>query len=276
MSRNCFEDSRKLKLPTHKFLPTHIHMWTRKQYCSYRSAKYKALIRIFTCPMINLSDCPCLFKTIESTKSLELYFLGEHDEQCLAMDKSAYLKVKQIVALLTESGLPPSSPRQSFVRTWRCELLPVLRKQLIPSCFAPSSIMSKRFDRNSHCNDLLDLQSKTHMVIFCCFCLKMTGTDNINNSSLWWLLNAFCALNTGWVFQLNANAIFNFCRRKVDMIGFGVNSLGGHNHPLCWLLIPYRAEGELAYTTSYTAPRDLQRAAMCSAAPGRHQALQTA
>jgi hypothetical protein len=43
------------------------------------------------------------------------------------------------------------------------------------------------------------------------------------------------------------------------MIGFGVNSLGGHNHSLCWSLIPDRAEGELMYTRTYNKP---QRAAL--------------
>jgi hypothetical protein len=66
----------------------------------------------------------------------------------------------------------------------------------------------------------------------------------INVSSPWWLLNAFRAINAGWVLQ-RSDATFYFCRRKVDMIGFGVNSLGGHNHPLCCSLIPDSAEGEL-------------------------------
>jgi hypothetical protein len=82
---------------------------------------------------------------------------------------------------------------------------------------------------------------------------------HINVSSPWWLLNAFRAINAGWVFQLNSDATFNFCRCKVDMIGFGVNSLGGHNHPLCWSLIPDRAEGELTCTQTYN---ELQRAAL--------------
>ena len=51
MARKFFEDSRTLKLPTHKSLPTDIHMW--KQYRSYTSAKSDALIRIFRCPMKN-------------------------------------------------------------------------------------------------------------------------------------------------------------------------------------------------------------------------------
>jgi hypothetical protein len=98
MARKFFDNSKALKLPTHKSLPTDIHMW--KQYHSCRSPKSEALIRIFRCPLKNRSDCPCCIKTIASIKSLELYFLGEHDEQCHAFDKSAYLKVKQIVAFV--------------------------------------------------------------------------------------------------------------------------------------------------------------------------------
>jgi hypothetical protein len=53
--------------------------------------------------MKTLSNCLCCIKTIESTKSLELYFLGEHNIQCHAEDKSTNLKVKQnyqIVAIV--------------------------------------------------------------------------------------------------------------------------------------------------------------------------------
>ncbi len=40
-------------------------------------------------------------------------------------------------------------------------------------------------------------------------------------------------------------------RSPVDMIGFGVNSVGSHNHPLCWSIIPHQTEGELTYTGTY-------------------------
>ena len=35
------------------------------------------------------------------------------------------------------------------------------------------------------------------------------------------------------------------------MIGFGVNSVGSHNHPLCWSIIPHQTEGELTYTGTF-------------------------
>ena len=70
------------------------------------------------------------------------------------------------------------------------------------------------------------------------------------------VIYAFRAINAGWVFQLNSDATFNFCRQNVDMIGFGVNSLGCQNHSLCWSLIPDRAEGHLTYHQTYN---ELQR-----------------
>jgi hypothetical protein len=33
--------------------------------------------------------------------------------------------------------------------------------------------------------------------------------------------------------------------------GFGVNSVGSHNHPLCWSIIPHQTEGELTYTSTF-------------------------
>jgi hypothetical protein len=37
----------------------------------------------------------------------------------------------------------------------------------------------------------------------------------------------------------------------VDMIGFGVNSVGNHNYPLCWSIIPHNTEGEPTYTGTF-------------------------
>ncbi len=56
---------------------------------------------------------------------------------------------------------------------------------------------------------------------------------HINITSLWFLCNSIRQIGTGWVFQLNADATFSFYRAAVDMAGFGVNSVGNHNHSLC-------------------------------------------
>jgi hypothetical protein len=55
---------------------------------------------------------------------------------------------------------------------------------------------------------------------------------SINISSLHFLLNVFRAINAGRSMQLSGDCTFNFCRHNVDMIGFGVNSICDHNHPL--------------------------------------------
>ncbi len=59
-----------------------------------------------------------------------------------------------------------------------------------------------------------------------------------------------------WIFQLNGDATFSFCHTAVDMIGLGVSSLGNHNHPVCWSIIPHHTEGELTYTGTFIELQD--------------------
>jgi hypothetical protein len=58
-------------------------------------------------------------------------------------------------------------------------------------------------------------------------------------------------------------ATLSFCRVAGDMIGLGViwrvNSVGNHNHPLCWSIIPHNTEEELTYTGTFL---ELQEATM--------------
>ena len=43
------------------------------------------------------------------------------------------------------------------------------------------------------------------------------------------------------------------------MIGFGVNSLGNHNHPLCWSIIPHNTESQVTYSGTY---KELEEASL--------------
>jgi hypothetical protein len=79
---------------------------------------------------------------------------------------------------------------------------------------------------------------------------------HMNLTSLWFLFNLLRVIASGWVFQLNGDATFSFCRVAVDMIGLGVNSVGNHNHPVCWSIIPHNMEGELTYTGTYNEMQD--------------------
>ena len=87
------------------------------------------------------------------------------------------------------------------------------------------------------------------------------GNDilHLNITSPWFLLNVLRGIATGWIFQLNGDATFSFCKSAVNMIGFGVNSLGKHNNPLCWSIIPHQSESEITYTGTFL---ELQEAAM--------------
>jgi hypothetical protein len=69
--------------------------------------------------------------------------------------------------------------------------------------------------------------------------------------SLRFLCKILRQIATGWGFQLYADDTFGFCRNAVDMIRFSVNSVGSHNLPLCWSIIPYQTEGKLTYTCTY-------------------------
>ncbi len=48
---------------------------------------------------------------------------------------------------------------------------------------------------------------------------------HINFSSVWLLLNAVRAIETGWMVQLNGDAIFGFCHTYIDKIAPGFYSL---------------------------------------------------
>ncbi len=74
---------------------------------------------------------------------------------------------------------------------------------------------------------------------------------HINITSPWFMCNVLRQIASGWIFQLNADDTYGFCRHSVDMIGLNVNSVGRHNHPLCWSLIPKSTEGQVMYAGTY-------------------------
>jgi hypothetical protein len=41
------------------------------------------------------------------------------------------------------------------------------------------------------------------------------------------------------------------------MISLGVNSLGAHNHTLCWSLIPKSSKGELVYNGTFEEVQEM-------------------
>ncbi len=57
---------------------------------------------------------------------------------------------------------------------------------------------------------------------------------HINFSSVWLVLNAVRAIETGWVMQLNWDATFGFCHADIDMIALALSSFCGANNPICF------------------------------------------
>ena len=81
----------------------------------------------------------------------------------------------------------------------------------------------------------------------------------INFASVWFLLNAVRAIETGWVVQLNGNATFGFCRADINMIALSFCSFGGSNNPVCFSYIPHQTEGEKLYKVTFF---EMQQAVM--------------
>jgi hypothetical protein len=57
------------------------------------------------------------------------------------------------------------------------------------------------------------------------------------------------------MFQLNGDATFKVCRRRVALLCLGVNSLGNVNNTICWAIIP-EAESADVMKGTWKAVRD--------------------
>ena len=82
---------------------------------------------------------------------------------------------------------------------------------------------------------------------------------HVNLSSPWFLFNVLRSYKCRWATQLNGDCTFNFCKVAVDMIGLGINSIGGHNNPLVWSIIPKGSEGSITYDVTF---QEMQEAAV--------------
>ena len=288
LARKFMDGSKLFKLPTHSVNASDLHLW--KQYRNYGTFK-SGTKRVFRCPMFNRCGCKAGVKIFESATLLELYFLGEHNESSHDEDKSKYLKHKQIVAVYDGARVCPqqsaavlrrnlaaaaeTSPEKlidpKYLRSVRHRVTAVRKKLTVKKLdgfqIDDSYGSLLRFCVDNNFETLIaehNAGGEFHLDLYAPVVIGYDiqaahGIVNINISSLQFLLNVFRAINSGWTFQLNADGTFNFCRHNVDMIGFGVNSIGGHNHPLCWSLIPSAGEGKLTYTKTYL---ELQTAAL--------------
>jgi hypothetical protein len=83
---------------------------------------------------------------------------------------------------------------------------------------------------------------------------QITAEDDIVRitfGSLWMTLNAFRAIVAGWGFQLNGDVTGKLCRKSIDLVEFGVNSIPKQNNVLCLGVIPKGTESEKIYKITW-------------------------
>jgi len=272
------------KTPGHKPKETDIHLW--KQYSkAYRNNRTGDWTRPFRCPLRNRCGCQAQVKHITGDNFIRLEFSGTHDENSHAEDKSKKLKHNQIVVihesvlaapnqsatklrrnLAQATGSPESHKHmapslirhiQRRVRTARDQLT----KQVLDVEKVPESMgeLTDWCDKNDFYAALARHNNPTDSFCMPLFSTLVIGSDikaerqviHINFSSVWLLLNAVRAIETGWVVQLNGDATFGFCCADIDMIALGFCSFGGANNPVCFSYIPRQSEGEKLYTVTY-------------------------
>ena len=289
LARDFMSASKLKKLPCHVPKPTDHAMW--KQYRAYTNVR-RISFRCFRCPLRHRTGCMAGIRIVEGPNFKLLEFVGEHNANSHDDDRSVYLKHDQIVAVHDAVTVAPTISAAQLRRNMQLadpdspgkrigpERLRSMQRRVKVARdlltvrqlegfnientygslgqFVASRWFRSLIDRH---NDEAD---EFHFDLFKPFVI---GRDlnakrdivHINITSLWFLANTLRAIGTGWVFQLNSDATFNFCRTAVDMIGFGVNSLGNHNHPLCWSIIPHNTESQVTYSGTY---KELEEASL--------------
>jgi hypothetical protein len=282
LARDYMSASGLKKIPGHVAKETDFALWKLFRTHTRHGG---ATLRVFKCPLFYRCGCRAQIRITKGNCHGEGFIFleksGTHDLTSHENDKSKYLKFKHIEALHNAVSVAPTVPAtairrnlalvsedvridpkflrsiQHQVRKSRSVLtVAQLEGYTIGSSFGALSDFVSNFWINSLITRHNDEFDSFHFDLFRPFVI---GHDikperdivHINITSPWFMCNVLRQIASGWIFQLNADGTFGFCRHSVDMIGFGVNSVGGHNHPLCWSLIPKSTEGEVVYAGTY-------------------------
>jgi hypothetical protein len=280
LAREWMSASKLKKLPGHIAKPTDFALW--KQYRRFTKRKTGVDIRLFRCPMHYRCGCSAGIRIQTSPSLIQLDRSGEHHANSHDEDKSKFLKYNQIIAVTDAVAIAPNlsaaelrrnmqisdSPGKKMkadmlrsirnrVKTAREQLTTTLLSgYAIDDSFGSLTKFAARLDFRRLIDQHNDSEHEFHFDLFEPIII---GSDiqarrdlvHINITSPWFLFNAFRAIGCGWGIQLNGDATFSFCRTAVDMIGMGVNSIGAHNHPLTWSIIPKGGEGSITYDLTF-------------------------
>jgi hypothetical protein len=289
IARDFMTQSKLKKLPSHRHNPNDFHIWkfSRRGTRTKSGEKFK----VYKCPMCYRCGCDARIRITTGPEFTQIEKHGEHNPNSHDEDKSKYLKHDQIVAVsdavtiapnisaavlrrnLLMVDAPGTSIGTDMLRSVRYRVM-ASRKKLsnsqmeghgLDGTFGSLSRFAERLKLSHHIARHNDPNDDFHIDIFS---PVVIGADiqarndviHLNITSPWFLMNVFRSIMTGWgSSQLNGDATHGFCRTTVDMIGLGVNSIGGHNNPLTWSIIPKGAEGSITYDLTF---EEMQEAAL--------------
>ena len=288
LARDYMELSRLKRLPNHKANPTDIGLW--KLARSHFKAKTGVTNKVYRCAMHYRCGCNATIRVTNGNDYITLERGGTHDENSHSDDKSVFLKHKQIEAISDAIAIAPFSSAATIRRNLlmlpkegcsigtnklrsidyhaRMARVRLTTEQLsgfeIEDTYGSYLRYAERFSfrrlADQHNDPLHDFHFDLYDPVVIGYDVKAhRNLLYLSISSPWFLMNIFRSYATGWATQLNGDATFKFCRVDVDMIGLGVNSIGGHNNPLVWSIIPHGSEGAITYDRTFN---DLQDAAI--------------
>ena len=281
-----FTDASKLKkIPSHKQNPKDFHLWKFSR--GGTRSKSGQEFKVSKCPMCYRCGCDARIRITTGPEFTQIEKHGEHHVNSHDEDRSKYLKHDQIIAVANAVTVAPNLSAAVLRRNLQmvnapgtnigAEMLRSIRYRVMASRknlsnsqmeghgldgsfgslskFAQRLRLSHLIERHNNPDDTFHLDLFSPVVI---------GSDiqarndvvHLNVTSPWFLFNVFRMIMSGWGGQLNGDTTFGFCRTTVDMIGLGVNSIGGHNNPLTWSIIPKGAEGSITYDLTFEETQD--------------------
>ena len=280
LAREFMNASKLKKLPSHNHNPNDFHLWKFSRKGTRRKSRQS--FKVYKCPMCYRCRCDARIRITIGPDFTQIEKHGEHNVNSHDEDRSKYLKHDQIIAVsdavttapnlsaavlrrnLQMVDAPGSSIGTDLLRSVQYRVM-TSRKKLndaqmeghgLNGSFGSLSKFAERLNFSHLIQRHNDPDDDYHLdffgpVVIGADILAQNDVVHLNITSQWFLCNAFRSIMTGWGSQLNGDATHEFCRTAVDMIGYRVNSIGGHNNPLTWSIIPKGAEGSITYNMTY-------------------------
>ena len=209
-------------------------------------------------------SCEVSLRVVTCPDFIELQRHGLHDRNSHDKDESKTLKYEQIVSVVEAVK---TTPRHSGAVLHRNLLdhdsptrtIPVQLKRCV-ECLVYSArkdMTKQQLDRFKLKDSFGSLTDFSQQILFLALMCKHNDPEDayhfrlfdfvvlgsqvtaehdlvrITFGSVWMILKAYRAIIAGWGFQLNGDVSGKFCRKSVDLVEFGVNSIPKRYNVLC-------------------------------------------